>query len=321
MPERNPPGSPDASAGRITALLKTGLRIAIIVVVIVMITRIIRRDWDELSSALSAASARYLALAFLCFICANLTIVFCWHSVLRILGSKPSFMTSFRSYFYSGMTKYIPGKIWGTTFRIVVSGKEGVPEGTAALGVLFETILLIASAGLIGGIAFSQLNLGIPVSIRWLSLLSPLTLLLLHPAILRISLLWLGKRYARLFSIPSIYPDFRDLLLLLWLYCGIWVCNGLGLFFLAASVREPIMDEFVSFVAGSTLAWLAGFVTVITPAGLGIREIVLTSLIGPMAGPGFAALMAVMSRIMMIGAEILGAVISVVHQLRNDAAP
>jgi len=297
------------------------LRIAIIIIVIVMIARIIRRDWDDLSAALRAASAVYLVLAFLCIICANLTIVYCWHSVLRILGSRASFMTAFRSYFYSGMTKYIPGKIWGTTFRIVVSGKEGVPEGTAALGVLFETILLIASAGLIGGIAFSQLHINIPDSVRWLSLLSPLTIVLLHPDVLRISLPWLGRRYVKLFSIPSIYPDLKDLLLLLWLYCGIWVWNGLGLFFLSASLRRPVMDEFVSFVAGSTLAWLAGFVTVITPAGLGIREIVLTSLIGPMSGPGFAALLAVMSRIMMICAEVLGAAIAAVDQFRNDATP
>lgn len=303
--------------GRGFGTAKALVRIALFSGIVIVLYRIIIRDWESLSDALARASLGYLLLAMLCFISSNLIVVFCWHAVLFLLGADVPFMTAFRSYFYSGMTKYIPGKIWGMAFRIIVAGREGVREGTAALGVVFESILLIASASFVGGIAFTQLNIPLPTSVRIMSFLLPFSVFLLHPSNLKRVIPWLGKRYGTYFTIPDHYPSFLDLLVLLWGYCGIWVMNGLGLFFLSGSIRSQTLDDFVPLVAGNTLAWLAGFITVLSPAGLGVREIVLTTLLGSISGASFAALVAVMSRAMMIITELLGALIAAIDQYRT----
>ena len=205
------------------------------------------------------------------------------------------------------MYKYVPGKVWAAAFRILVARNEGVPEGTGALGVALESLLLIVSAGAVGGIAITQWQGEIPLWLRYVPLLMVCFILLLHPKILSSVIPFLARKFPSRVALLEFTPAFTDILLLAWMYCGVWVCWGSGVFFLIRGFSGAGLTDFVPIIGGNTLAWLAGFIAVFAPAGMGIREIILTYIIVNNTGPGTAALIAVLSRLLTLTGEITGA--------------
>ncbi len=89
-----------------------------------------------------------------------------------------------------------------------------------------------------------------------------------------------------------------------------WVWWGAGLFAALNALKPLSIYDFTAIVAGNTLAWLAGFIAVFSPAGIGVREIILTALIAGHTGQGVAALAAVTARLFTIISELTGAFLS-----------
>jgi uncharacterized membrane protein YbhN (UPF0104 family) len=230
-----------------------------------------------------------------------------WQRLLHLLGTSISCLGALRSFYYSILGKYIPGKIWGATGRIYVAHQEGVPELTGTLGVLLETILLIVSSGVVGGLAITQWSGQLPWQVRLAAVIAPFNLLFLHPKCLQIIIPFLNRKFPGRLSVLEHIPRFSQMLLIAFIYCSIWVWWGAGYFFALKSITRVDIDQFVPLVGGNTLAWLTGFVVVITPAGLGVRELVLTSLTAGTVGTGAAILAAVLARLFILFSEILGA--------------
>src|SRR5690606_40874765 len=53
------------------------------------------------------------------------------------------------------------------------------------------------------------------------------------------------------------------------------------------------------------LAWTLGVLFVFAPAGIGVRELVLTAALSPVLSPGAALLVAALSRLVMTAADVL----------------
>jgi len=288
--------------------IKLILRIIIPIVLIIFIVRLVSRDWISFKQAIQQASISLLFISQLCFIGGTLTIALAWQRLLILLGADISLAGALRSFFYSILGKYIPGKIWGATGRIYVAHREGVPELTSTLGVLLETVLLIVSSGVIGGVAITQWQGQIPWQVRFAAFLAPFNLLFLHPRVIQIIIPFLSRKFPGRISVLEHIPRFTDMLMIALVYCSIWVWWGAGYFFAMKSIAMIEIDQFVPFIGGNTLAWLTGFIAVITPAGLGVRELVLTSLTVGSVGTGAAVLAAVLSRIFTLISEILGTI-------------
>jgi uncharacterized membrane protein YbhN (UPF0104 family) len=60
----------------------------------------------------------------------------------------------------------------------------------------------------------------------------------------------------------------------------------------------------------TSTSWLAGFVVVGVPGGIGVREAVFTSLASPIIGTPLAVSLALLSRVVFIAVDIIGALVS-----------
>ncbi len=294
---------------RIVKVIKTTLKTVVILLIFAFLLRFIVSDRERIQAALSAASAVPLFLGAVCFVFGVFWIAFSWHFVLRLLGAHPSFKSSLISFYWAILGKYVPGKVWGTGLRIVISGKRGIPEGTAALALMMETLLLIVSAGIVGGVGITQWQGVIPWWVRWTPLISVLGLGLLHPRLLHPTIVFLSRRFPSWVILPDRLPGFRRMFGLVWLYSLVWLSWGTGYFFLVCAFSPAGPELFIPVVGGTTIAWLAGFVTVIFPAGIGIRELLLTYMLSPDTGMGAATLIAVLARLFTLGGEALGAAV------------
>jgi uncharacterized membrane protein YbhN (UPF0104 family) len=83
-----------------------------------------------------------------------------------------------------------------------------------------------------------------------------------------------------------------------------WVPAGLAAWTLTTALTGP--GPGLAFVTGAyALAWLTGFVIVIAPSGLGVREAALVALLAPEMGLGPATLLAVTLRFANVAGDLV----------------
>ncbi|MBN1355610.1 flippase-like domain-containing protein [bacterium] len=299
--------------------LRRVLKILFILLIFGYLFHYISRDWDDIRTAFSTASAGSMITAVLFFGLGTANIGICWHSLLNLLGVPAGYPAAFRSYYWSVLCKYLPGKIWGAAVRIMVSRKEGMPEGSVTLGVMLESVLLMVSAGVVGGIAMTQWHGDLPSWLRWIPVVTVGFVLFLHPRVLNTLIQYLSRRFPCHVTRPAANLRPVPLILLTWMYCGTWVLWGAGFFFCIHTFHPLEPDQFVSVAGGHTFAWLVGFVAVMFPAGIGVRELVLTCLVADQTGTGTAALAAVLARVFVLAGETAG--LAVIGTFRKSPKP
>ena len=235
--------------------------------------------------------------------------VFVWRSVLRRMGSEVRYLSVARVWFLSGLGRYIPGKIWQFVGAAHLGGGVGIPASTTVtalavhtgffiLGAVFLAAYLVPAslAGIVGpGIA----------ALRWLA---PLLLAFAHPAVIRFA--------ARLVS--RVAPAATGLVwragwldgIVLTLYSAVgWLLSGIGFHLFVISLTPLPAGALPGMIGINALSFVAGYLVVIAPAGLGAKEIALAALLPASAPAPVAALLAAAARLWSIASEVLPAVV------------
>lgn len=199
----------------------------------------------------------------------------------------------------SNLGKYVPGKVTLIAGRAWLArrwGPQVVLESFA-----WEFILSISSA-LIAGSLFLFYNDSIYGSLIFGAALLSLFPILspdLVQKLLRkpIALLGRGKWDAPVSMSRATYLQALVMLVLGWIGWGIahqLLLSGIG-----------IEIDLIVLISVFSLAWAVGFAIIILPAGLGVREGALTQLMTPFAAAGVGAILALLSRIVNIIAELI----------------
>jgi len=297
-------------------LLKTIGRFLIPLILLFFVGRYIYHDRERISLILSDVKPGWMIASFLFYFTGVGCIGFNWKKLMNLLGAECSYDTAFRSYYYSMLAKYIPGRIWGATGRVVLNRKEAIPEGTTILGIILESFLLMISASLTGLFAIGSYG-KLPLEVRCLAAGSPLILILLHPVILNKAIGFMAGKFPKFIIKPENLPGFRSMVSFSIRFCLIWLLQGLGFWCALNSLTHLSITSIMPVIGGNALAWLAGFVVVLTPAGLGVREFILTRINTGCVGAGPAALAAFMGRIFVISSELVGALIMFLIQIKG----
>ncbi len=90
-----------------------------------------------------------------------------------------------------------------------------------------------------------------------------------------------------------------------------WTLFGIAFYLLAGSVQEVSVSEIPRYMLVLTLSFLASFGAFFAPVGLGVREGVVTFLLGFWLPAPFPALVAIMSRVVLVAAELVGATLAI----------
>src|SRR5438034_2037581 len=272
-------------------------------------------DWNELIASVHQWNYWLLALSFLGFILQGMSYGLIWQAVLRRLGHHLPLRVCLRIYLASEFVRYIPGNVWHVLTRILWVGKYGVSRPIAFASMTVELITKLAAGALI--FAFSLLfwgNLGTVGSlfqssfIIVLGMVSFLTLLIvLHPRILNGLLntaLRLLKRDPVVLTL-----SYADILLITLAWFASWFVAGCAFFVLVLALWPQTPLAALPICIGIyAIAWDFGFVTFITPGGIGFRELaigVLFKLALPAVPVGLVAIIALLSRVVSTAAELL----------------
>ncbi len=208
-----------------------------------------------------------------------------------------------RSFYASQLVKYLPaGGAVQAAGQVSMAATLGIPLGTVSVALAVLMACTVASGAAVGSLL--ALVEGLPWWVRVASLAG-----LAAPALVRHSTLALGLRAARRVvrrvpaadSLPP--PDAVRRAM------GWCVANHL-LFAVGFAVLLRATDAEVSPLSAAvpyTVAWVAGFLVVPLPSGLGIREAVLLALV-PSASTAAILAASVAQRVANIVAEVIAVV-------------
>lgn len=219
---------------------------------------------------------------------------------MRRMGAQMQLSVAIRIWLIAQIARYVPGNVWHFAGRAYLARQYGIDTQMTSMSMLLELLHTITAALLI--VAASPLVWRQQTLSLWLLLLIPLLACYLHPQLLQHVLSWGLRRIGR----EAIYITLtrRDMLTLLPGYCGVWLLYGCGLYALARSIYPLPLTDLPALSGSFAIAWVIGFLSFITPSGLGVREGVLGYLLGMFMPLHVALLLAVLARIWLTGAEL-----------------
>jgi uncharacterized membrane protein YbhN (UPF0104 family) len=276
-------------------------------VILFFIIRNLRAGLGELGRYELRIDAWRVVLAFSVFIVVFPVYARLWQYMLQRFGYRISFLKSMRIWFLSQAGRYVPGKVWFALGRIYLSEREGVPAATASVALGLELLLVLGSSllmfalGALGGAG----GLVRPFSLAlWLL---PLVFVGIHPRVITAVLKKLGK------DLSGFTLTYGSVLLLLLCYAGCWCVYGLGFYLIATSVglgpESPLIApvgtlSLIRQVSGiNAISWSAGLLSVVTPAGLGVREGVSSMLLAYLFIKPYPSLIPLVARVWVTVAE------------------
>ena len=301
------------------ALKKIGKRVLQIGLPLVIVAAFLYKvhdwNWQILTAHASQWNLWLLALAFGGFILQEISFGLIWQAVLGRLGYRLDLRVCLRIYLASEFVRYIPGNIWHVLTRILWVSKYGVSRPIAFASMTVELITKLAAGALIFALsllfwgdfgAVGSLFRGSLTIVLGVALFLAL-LIILHPRILN-GLLNLALRLLKRDPV-SLPLRYSDILLVTLAWSLSWFVAGCAFYILVLALWPGTPLAALPVCIGIyAIAWDFGFVTFITPSGLGFRELaigVLFALSLPSIPASLVAIIALLSRVISTAAELL----------------
>ena len=290
---------------------RTLLRGAIAVVIAIVVIRFVAQKWDELR--LSAAALRPswsgLILASVAVVVGYAILIASWRLLLRSWNSPLSLLDAARIWFVSSLGKYVPGKVWSIGAMAVLAKDAGAsPIAATGSAIIMQLVNLAAGFAVVALAGAGDLLAAYP-TLRvgaWITIAATLVGLAYGPALL----IWAVRQGTRLLRqpMPAMPVISRTTLVVVFIAnVAAWIAYGIGFgVFWAALLGRGGGISFAA-LAVYTASYLLGFLALVVPGGLGVRETALTGLLISLrlATPADAALLAAASRIWLTVFEVL----------------
>jgi hypothetical protein len=265
--------------------LLRAVNLLILGLIIWAVRRTLYRAWDQLGEyPLQLHPGWVLASGTLYLVGLSLAGVY-WHRVLRVLGQDARFGESVRAYFVAHLGKYVPGKAMVIIIRAGMIRSHRVDTAVAAASVFFETLTMMAVGAFL---AAAVLAVGFRAQALMLAAAVGMMILAGLPTVPPIF-----KRLARLAGVGRSDPGvsekmdnlgYRTLLMGWALMALTWVLLGLSYWATLQAMGIPGLDpigQLPRYTACVALATVAGFLLVVAPGGIGVREAALAALMIP----------------------------------------
>jgi hypothetical protein len=232
-----------------------------------------------------------------------------WREVLIGLGVRLPWAGGARLFFTSQLGKYVPGSVWPIVAQME-AGRAWGASRRAMVAANLMTNLLNACIGLLVGCLLLPAYDARALAHYGLALIAlPFLVALLHPKVIPGIL----DRALALVHRPPLraeMPLTAELRASAWSFFS-WAALGLQLTVLCAALGHGGASTFLLCTGGMGLAYALGLLFLPAPAGAGVREVVLAFVLRSILPYGQALTVALASRLMLIGGDLILATASV----------
>jgi uncharacterized membrane protein YbhN (UPF0104 family) len=265
--------------------------------------------WSDYHDVIAHARWGWLLLALPLAAFGMTSVGMVWRRIIIALGGDVSRRQIFVWYQIGQMAKYLPGGVWPMVGRGEMAVRGGTRRSLAynsvalSMGAAYLCAMLV-SAALVPLIVLTSDDLGGGL---WVFFLIPVGLAVLHPTVL-------GRMFRLAEKVlgggeEQQVPGWIESVTLVLRHVLSWLCIGVATWFVALTFDPHA--PFLEIVFAGILSWVIGFIIVFVPGGLGVREAAFTAAAGHSLSPEIAATVAVVSRLVFMAGDALGAGIAV----------
>ncbi|HEX5074132.1 MAG TPA: lysylphosphatidylglycerol synthase transmembrane domain-containing protein [Gemmatimonadaceae bacterium] len=288
-------------------------------IVVGFAVRELARQWQGVAPALEGLRLDWLpVLASGALVIATyLLLIEAWRATLRVWSESLPFADAARIWFVSNLGKYVPGKVWQIAAMGALAQKRGV-SATAAIGssllvnlvsvLAGFAVIAVTAAGRVGAVVGAQSTGGgersAQLMVVGVAIAGAVALGLAPVAVPRLAVL-AARMTGRPLAIPRVPPK------AVWVAAGStvasWLAYGVAFFLFARGITPRVTGNALSYIAVYTGSYLAGYLALFAPGGVGIREaaIVIAMPKFGLASAADAAVIAITSRLWLTILEIL----------------
>jgi glycosyltransferase 2 family protein len=230
-----------------------------------------------------------------------------WRRMLAAWGRGLDLWSAGRIWTVSSLGKYLPGKVWAVAGMALMAQRAGVGAGPAMGSAVILQVLAIGTGAAIAGIfGWGALRAAYPGAVVGLAVLVAASVgvvgLLLWPDLV--------SRVVRIVApdAPPVRPPRGAVAFAIVANAVAWVGYGAALWLLARGLLPGAGLELLPAVAVFTASYLAGFLALFAPGGIGVREGVFILMLQGPIGIGAATALAIASRLLLTVTELGAAV-------------
>jgi len=269
--------------------------------VVGLAARELARNWEALRSQPLAWQPQpgFLALSALVVWAMYAGLIWAWRVMLESWGQQLDGWTAARIWTVSSLGKYLPGKVWAIAGMAVMAQQAGVAAWAATGSAVVLQALAIgtgaAIVGLTGSVALEAAHPGARVALVALVIASAAGVgLVLWPPFLRGLL-----RAAGIKGADAVAPRPAGIAIGIVANSVAWLGYGAALWLLARGLLPDANLSIAAAVAVFTASYLAGFLALIAPGGLGVREGLFILMLQGSLGIATATALALASRVLL----------------------
>lgn len=266
----------------------------------------VTRDLDRVRSFDWELRPVLLATSILLHVAGLVLGVAAWKLLLGLLGHRVSLRGLARVWFLSGLGRYIPGKIWQFVGAAHLGTATRLPPIVTVTTLAAHTFFFFVGALLVGIYFVPTTALGLSDSAAFATRAgAPLLLLLVHPAVIGRVLRLMGRLSRR--EIGQWQGSWAAAISVVAVAILAWAVTGFALFLFVRSLVPLEMGAAAGVIGINSVAFVAGYLVFVAPAGLGAKEGALAAMLSIYLPVSVAALIAVAARLWAVVAEVLPA--------------
>ncbi len=292
-----------------------------------------RRFWLDLKDlSLDDLELRpaWIGLSAVIYLVGLLPAALFWHRLLWFFGEKPPLWASIRANYLGHLGKYVPGKAWALLLRAAMVRESGVRAGVSIIASFYEVLTTMAAGSLLAAMVYAFDPPRIPgledlPPYLTLSLLLAVCLIPLMPGIFNLVVGRLASKFKQ-FDATGLPPVHHSTLLEgLAITSLTWGIFGLSTWALLVGLLPNPPALTLSFwlecSAAVAFAQVAGFLAIIFPSGIGVREYLLRHLLASSGPEAIVSIAVLLLRVVWTAAEVAWAAVIFWIKPTNVAEP
>ncbi|KPM55524.1 membrane protein [Frankia sp. R43] len=313
-----PRGKKQAAQPRRRGARWWAVRGALLLAAVLLVVALVGQ-WNDVRDSVGELTAAGLAGSAAATVLAVGATVLSWRSVLGGLGASLPLRAAVRIFCVGQIGKYIPGSVWPVLAQMELSRDYGVSRPKSASASLVVLALAVPCGGVTAAATLPFVSRSALADYWWALAVVPLFAVVLHPPVLS-RLLDLAFRLLRRPPLDEPLTARPILAGAGWLIAG-FVWYGVGTWLLVRDLDPAVGGaRLVALCVGAyALAWTAGFLVLVLPAGAGVREAVLVLALAPALASGPATLIAVVARLLATIADVVWALVGVALRPRGTS--
>lgn len=277
----------------------------VLLVALAFMGRMVYLNWEEVQRYRWQFDYPWLVLSILTSLGTTAFFIWQWHFTLQRLGAELPYRKAFRIWFIANLGRYLPGKVWQFAGWFYLCGQEGISKTQTLTSILLNQALQNLTGLILAWVVFLfSPQTGLSSKFWPLLGLVPLGAVAIHPRVME----WGLNRALALLGREPVSIPLRpvDLARFAFNFFIFWLAVGMAFYFFVRSLHPLSLSLWPEVAGAYAGAYVIGFLSLLTPGGLGVREGALAYLLSFYLPSHIALIAALLSRVWIVASEILG---------------